>query len=232
MRKKLSGLLGIILSIIIVVYFESIAYKILNLIGINVNNYSNIIRLIINVAIKLIMCFIIYIIFKRDHRSRRTKDNLIRTIFVFIVSLIAVVIGMYLFSYAVNFIGDIFNIEVLEMSFYNIFNKKLDFSLIVKIINDYIINPYLYCTIIILSADKLTRRTDTCIVLSGLLASIIYALSLSGTLGFVIINSLNMFLLFGILAFIYKKHFSIYFVITLYSFYLISNIFILNYIGW
>ena len=68
------------------------------------------------------MCFIIYIIFKRDHRSRRTKDNLIRTIFVFIVSLIAVVIGMYLFSYAVNFIGDIFNIEVLEMSFYNIFN--------------------------------------------------------------------------------------------------------------
>ena len=102
----------------------------------------------------------------------------------------------------------------------------------IKIINDYIINPYLYCTIIILSADKLTRRTDTCIVLSGLLASIIYALSLSGTLGFVIINSLNMFLLFGILAFIYKKHFSIYFVITLYSFYLISNIFILNYIGW
>ena len=232
MIKKLSGILGIILSIIVVVYFESFAYKVLNLIGINVNNYSNVIGMIINITIKLIMCFIVYIIFKREHRSRRLKDNLIRTIFIFIISLVSIVIGMYLFSYVVNFIGDIFNIEVLEMNFYNIFNKKLDFSLIMKIINDYIINPYLYCTIIILSADKLTRRTDTCMVLSGLIASIIYALSLSGTLGFVIVNSLNMFLLFGILAFIYKKHFSIYFVITLYSFYLISNVFILNYIGW
>ena len=232
MKKKLSGLLGIILSIIVVVYFESFAYKILSLIGINISNYSNIVSLIINLAIKLIMCFIIYIIFKKDHRSRRTKDNLIRTIFIFIISLISIVIGMYLFSYVVNFIGDIFNIEVLEMNFYNIFNKKLDFSLIMKIVNDYIINPYLYCTIIILSADKLTRRTDTCIVVSGLLASIVHALTLSGTLGFVIVNSLNMFLLFAILTFIYKKHFSIYFVITLYSFYLISNVFILNYIGW
>lgn len=232
MNKKLSGLFGILLSIIVVVYFENFAYKILNLIGVNINDYSYIIRLIISIVIKLIMCFIIYIIFKRDHKSRRTKDNIIKTIFIFIVSLFSVVIGMYLFSYVVNFIGDIFNIEVLENNFYNIFNKKLDFSLIIKIVNDYIINPYLYCTIIILSADKLTRRTDTCVVLSGLLASIIYALSLSGTLGFVIVNSLNMFLLFSILAFIYKKHFSIYFVITLYSFYLISNIFILNYIGW
>lgn len=232
MIKKLSGILGIILSIIVVVYFESFAYKVLNLIGININNYSNVIGMIINITIKLIMCFIVYIIFKREHRSRRSKDNLIRTIFIFIISLVSIVIGMYLFSYVVNFIGDIFNIEVLEMNFYNIFNKKLDFSLILKIFNDYIINPYLYCTIIILSADKLTRRTDTCIVLSGLIASIIYALSLSGTLGFVIVNSLNMFLLFSILTFIYKKHFSIYFVITLYSFYLISNIFILNYLGW
>ena len=232
MNKKLTGLLGILLSIIVVVYFEEFAYKILNLIGINIKNFSNIVRLVINISIKLVMCFIIYIIFKRDHRSRRNKDNLIKTGFVFLVCLLSLVIGMYLFGYVVNFIGDIFNIEVLENNFYNIFNKKLDFSLIVKIINDYILNPYLYCTIIILSADKLTRRTDTCVVLSGLLASIIYALSLSGTLGFVIVNSLNMFLLFAILAFIYKKHFSIHFVITLYSFYLISNIFILNYIGW
>lgn len=232
MKKKLSGLLNIILSIIVVVYFESLAYKILNLIGININNYSNIIRMIINLLIKLIMCFIIYIIFKREHRGRRGNDNLIKTIFVFVICLISVVVGMYLFGYVVNFIGDIFNIEVIESNFYNIFNKRLNFALIIKIINDYVINPYLYCTIIILSADKLTRRTDTCIVLSGLLASIIYALSLSGTLGFVIINSLNMFLLFSILTFIYKKHFSIYFIITLYGFYLISNMFILNYIGW
>lgn len=232
MNKKLSGILGIILSILILIYFETFAYKVLGLLGININGFSGTIRIIIDLAIKLLMCFIVYIIFKRDFRSRRGKDNLLRTLLIFIVSLVSVVVGMYLFSYVVDFIGDIFNVKVLEQNFYNIFDKKLDFVLISKIVSDYIIIPYLYCSIIILSVDKITRRTDTCIVLSGLLASIIYALSLSGTLGFVIVNSLNIFVLFAIFAFIYRKRFSIYFIVALYSFYLISNVFILNYIGW
>ena len=121
---------------------------------------------------------------------------------------------------------------MLENNFYNIFDKNLNFELVVKIISDYIVIPYLYCSIIILSVDKFARRTDTCIILSGVLASVIHALTLSGTLGFVIVNSLSMFVLFGILAFIYRKRFSIYFIIALYSFYLISNVFVLNYIGW
>lgn len=232
MNKKLSGILGIILSIVVLVYFESFAYKLLGLIGLNISNYSSTIKIVIDLIIKLIMCFIVYIIYKKDFRSRRGNDNIFKTLFIFIVSLVSIVVGMYLFSYVVNFIGDIFSVKVLDTNFYNIFDKRLDFALVVKIVSDYIISPYLYCSIIILSVDKFSKRTDTCIILSGLLASIIHALSLSGTLGFVIINSLSMFLLFGILAFIYRKHFSIYFIISLYSFYLISNIFILNYIGW
>lgn len=232
MNKKLSGILGIILSIVVLVYFEGFAYKLLGLIGLNISNYSNTVKIVIDLIIKLIMCFIVYIIYKKDFRSRRGNDNIFKTLLVFIVSLVSIVVGMYLFSYVVNFIGDIFSVKVLDTNFYNIFDKKLDFALVVKIISDYIINPYLYCSIIILSVDKFAKRTNTCIILSGLLASIIHALSLSGTLGFVIVNSLSMFLLFGILAFIYRKHFSIYFIISLYSFYLISNIFILNYIGW
>lgn len=232
MNKKLSGILGIILSIFILVYFENFAYKLLDLVGMNISNFSSSIIIIVDIVIKLVMCFIIYIIYKRDFRSRRGKDNIFKILLIFFISLISIVVGMYLFSYVVNFIGDIFDVKVLGTNFYNIFDKKLDFTLVVKIISDYIIMPYLYCSIIILSVDKFARRTDTCIILSGVLASIIHALSLSGTLGFVIVNSLSMFVLFGILAFIYRKHFSIYFIIALYSFYLISNIFILNYIGW
>lgn len=232
MNKKLSGILGIVLSIVILVYFENFAYKLLDLVGLNILNFSSNVRIIIVLVIKLIMCFIIYIIYKRDFRSRRGNDNILKTLLVFIVSLVCIVVGMYLFEYVVDFIGDIFSVQVLETNFYNIFDKKLDFALVMKIISDYIINPYLYCSIIILSVDKFARRTDTCIILSGVLASIIHALSLSGTLGFVIVNSLSMFVLFGIFAFIYRKHFSIYFIIALYSFYLISYVFILNYIGW
>ena len=232
MNKKLSGILGIVLSIVILVYFETFAYKLFDLVGINVLSFSSTIKIIIDIVIKLVMCFIIYIIYKRDFRSRRGNDNIVKTLLVFVVSLVSIVVGMYLFGYVVDFIGDIFDVTVLENNFYNIFDKNLNFELVVKIISDYIVIPYLYCSIIILSVDKFARRTDTCIILSGVLASVIHALTLSGTLGFVIVNSLSMFVLFGILAFIYRKRFSIYFIIALYSFYLISNVFVLNYIGW
>lgn len=233
MNKKLSGLIGIILSILLLMYFEEYTYKIIGILGINIYNYSNIVQVIINVILKLIMCFLIYIIYKKDFKSRRrTNDNLIKNLLVFVVSLVSIVIGMYLFNYVINFIGDIFNISIIENSFYNIFNKTLDINLIIKIITDYIITPFLYCSVIILSVDKLVRSTNTSIIMSGVIASIIYSGHLNGTLGFVIVNSLNMFLLFAIFMYIYKKNYSIYFVITLYSFYLISNVFILNYLGW
>lgn len=232
MNKKITGLIGVILSIIILIYFEPFIYKIINLIGIDINNYSNILITLINIVIKLFMCFIIYIVYKKDFRKRGTKNSLLKNIILLILSLICITLIMYLFRYVVIFIGDIFNIEVMSQSFYNIFDKTVNFDLIIKIISDYIITPYLYCSIIILSIDKFTRRNDTCILFTGLLASVIYAFSLSGTLGYIIINSLSIFLLFAIFAFLYRKTNSILFIVTLYSFYLLSNVIIINYLGW
>lgn len=231
MNKKLVGLFGIVLSVILLVYFESFVYRVLGLV-IDVTKYSNMIQVLINLGIKLIMCFLVYLLFKKDFRSRRTREGFIKTLVVFCISLVGIVVGMYLFDYVVKFLGDIFNVSVLNNDFYNIFDKKLDFSLVVKIVTDYLITPYLYCSIIILSIDKLIRRESTTIIFSGVLASVIHALSLSGTLGYVIVNSLSTFLLFGSLTFLYKKNYSIWVIILLYSAYLISNVFIINYIGW
>lgn len=231
MNKKLVGLFGVVLSVILLVYFESFVYRVLGLV-IDVTKYSNMIQVLINLGIKLIMCFLVYLLFKKDFRSRRTREGFIKTLVVFCISLVGIVVGMYLFDYVVKFLGDIFNVSVLNNDFYNIFDKKLDFSLVVKIVTDYLITPYLYCSIIILSIDKLIRRESTTIIFSGVLASVIHALSLSGTLGYVIVNSLSTFLLFGSLTFLYKKNYSIWVIILLYSAYLISNVFIINYIGW
>lgn len=232
MNKKLSGILGIIFSIILLVYFEGFVYKIIGLIGININNYSYIVRTIVDLAIKLFMCFLIYLIYKRDFRHNRSKGNIFKSIGLLIVGVILLTGIMYLFRYVVNFLGDIFDVKVLGEEFYNIFNKTLDFDLVVKILISYVFIPFLYCPVIILSVDKFARRNDTFLVFSGLLASIIHALSLHGTLLFVIINSLSTFLLFSILAFLYRKENSIWFTIAMYSFYLISNVLLINYFGW
>lgn len=232
MNKKIVGLVGIILSVIVLLYFETFIYKVIGLIGINLNNYSNIVITIIDILIKFIMCFIIYIIFKKDFRRRHSRDNIFKSLLLFIVYLIILVLGMYTFNYIIDFLGDIFDISIISKDFYNIFDKTLNFNLVIKIIRDYIIIPFLYCSIIILSVDKLCKRNDTFYILSGLLAGIIYSFSINGTLGYVIINSLYMFMLFLLISIVYKRENNIWFVIMLYSFYLISNIFIINYLGW
>lgn len=232
MNKKIVSILGIILSVTVLLYFESFMYKVINVVGINLNNYSNMVIIIIDIIIKFIMCFIIYYIYKKDFRRRHSRDNILKSLIFFIIYLVVLALSMSIFKYIIDFIADIFDITIISQDFYNIFNKKLDFSLIVKILSDYIISPYLYCSIILLSVDKLCKRNDTFYILCGILASIIYAFNLSGTLIYVIINSLYMFILFIILSIIYKRENNIWFIVFLYGAYLISNIIIINYLGW
>jgi len=232
MNKKLSGIIGTILSIIILIYFENTIYKLINILGINLNNFSSIINMILNLVIKIIMCILIYYIYKKDLKKRYSNNNLIRDGLFLLIYLIILIIIMYIFRYAIGFIGDIFDINIIKEEYYNIFNKTLNVSLVIKIINDYLIVPYLYCSIILLGSNKLCKHNNTFILFSGLIASIVYAFTISGTLGYVIMNSIYMFVLFGILAFIYKRENSIWMSILLYGSYLVSNNIIINYLGW
>ena len=158
MNKKLSGIIGIILSVILLVYFETYAYRLLSLLRFNINNYSNVVRMIIDIVIKLVMCSIIFILYKKDFKRSKRDSNIFKSILIMIISLIGLVFVMYLFNYVINYLGDIFKVKIIHNSFYNIFDKRLDIYLIIKIIKDYMITPFLYCSIIFLSIDKLTRR--------------------------------------------------------------------------
>lgn len=232
MSKKLISIFGTLLSIIILLYFESTIYKIITVIGIDLNTFSSIVNLIVNLVIKVIMCMIIYFIYKKDFRKRYSNNNLIRNGLFLVIYLICLVLLMYIFRYIIGFIGDIFDINIIKEEYYNIFNKTLDVSLVIKIIIDYLITPFLYCSVVLLACNKLFRHNNTFILFSGIVGSIIYAFTLSGTLGFVILNSLYTFILFSILAFIYKRENSIWMSILLYGLYLISNNIIINYLGW
>ena len=233
MSRKLKGILGIIFSIIILIFTEGYIYQFISMLGINISSYSNIIQLIIHLVIKFVVCILISMIFKKELRKKKDSFNLIKSILVFAISLIALVLIMFVFNkYVVTFIGDIFNIGIRYDDFYNIFNKNINLELIIKIIKDYIMIPYLYCTVIILSSNKLCDRNNTFRLLSGLIALLVNALIIRGTVGYAIINSLSMFLMFYILAFLYRKENNIWFSIILYSLYLILNVFIMNYFGW
>ncbi len=232
MNKKIYGIIGVLLGIILLVYFKTYTYKLLTILHINVNNYSNIVKLIIDLGIDLIMCIIIYFIYKKDFKKGRKTNNIFKSLLIMIVALISLILIMYLFGYVTKYLCNIFKVKQVNTTFYNIFNKKIDCYLIIKIIKDYFIFPFISCSLILLSADKLCRRNDTFIFMSGLLALICSSLTLNGTLLFVIINSLSTFLLYCVLAIIYKKCNSIWFSIVLYGLYLATNLLILNFIGW
>ena len=136
MNKKLVGIFGTILSIVILIYFETFIYKVLGLVGINYHTYSNNIQIIINLFIKLLMCFMIYLIYKKDFRHSRRNDNIFKLLLILIVSVIGLTVVMYLFNYVVKYLCDIFNVNIVSREFYNIFDKKIDIYLGVKIIND------------------------------------------------------------------------------------------------
>lgn len=231
MNKKLSGVIGIVLSILLLVYFNTYFYKLLSLLNININNYSTLVRNIIDLVVNIILCVLIYLLYRKDFKHKR-KDNIFKTIIILLVSVIGLVLIMYLFSYVINYLGDIFNVSIKKNNFYNIFDKKLDIYLGIRIVKDYIIYPFIICSIILLSVDKIARRNDTYIILCGLLASVCNALTLSGNITYVIINSLNTFLIFVILSIMYRKSNNIWFSIILYGLYLMCNLLILKYIGW
>ena len=231
MSKKLSGLISSICSIILLLFFDVVIYKLINFAGININNYSQTIINIISLVLKLILCIIIYFIYKKEFKRNRRSNNVFKMLLILFFLVILLTFLMYGINYIIEYVASIFKVEIISNDFYNIFNKKIDFNIAIKIISDYIITPYLYVSVIILSMNKITRRNDIFILFSGLLASIIYSLSLNGTLLFLIFNSINIFVLYGIFAFCYRKFNSIWFVIALYSFYLVSSVLILNYFG-
>jgi len=178
------------------------------------------------------MCILIYFIYKKDLKKRYSNNNIIRDTLFIVIYLICLVLIMCIFKYIITFIGDIFNINIIKEEYYNIFNKTLDINLVIELISNYVIKPFLYCTIILLGSNRLCKHNNTFIIFSGIVASIVYAFTINGTLGYVILNSLYMFMLFSILAFIYKRENSIWMSIILYGLYLISNNIIINYLGW
>ena len=231
MSKKFIKILKAIASIFLLIVFEIYFYKILSIIGININDYSNYTKSIIDLVAKLVLSIIIYFIYKKDFHNRRSSNNVFKMILILFISVIGLTFIMYLLSYVINYLGDLFKINFISHEYYNILDKKIDKDLLINLTSNYILTPFLYTSIIILGVDKLIRRNDIYILLSGILASIIYSFKLNGTLLYSIINSLDIFIIFILLSMFYKKFNSIWFTIFLYSLYLISNGIILNYLG-
>ena len=231
MGKKFKDLLIVLITILLVLFFQKYVYYFINLIGINVNNLNDTINYLINFGIKLILSIIIFFLNKSKFiRVRRNKNILVRLLILF-VSLIAITFLMYGLKYVVKYIADIFKVELLVDNYYDIFHQKLTIDLLINIVSYYLLTPFICVSAIILSSERLNSKTRYYIILSGILSLVVYGYGMSGSLLFILINLLKTVILYCILSIIYKKVDSIWATIALYSLYLISYLEILKYFG-
>ena len=209
-------LIRLLLSFIILLFSEEYFYKFLSLIKINNSTTST------SIILYIIISFFIYLIYKPELKSefKKFKRKLMSNMVYAFVAFLIIFVIMLVSNYILSVIAKSFYISYNSISFYNIFNKPFNLDLIIEILKNIILIPYLKVTIFDLGVNRLFSYSGS-IFASGLAAALYNAYLIKGTIGYMIVNSSLTFILFMLLALIYRKNNNIVTSIVTYSIYML-----------
>lgn len=215
MKDFLVNLIKLLISFVVLLFTEEYFNKLLGTLNIHISKTFTefIVYLIISI------CF--YIIYKDELKSgikkykRKFLSNFIYSFVAFLVIFTVILITNYL----CKVIGKSFYLNYTPVSFFNIFNRPFNLELILLFIKSIILIPYLKVTVFALGVNKLFDYNAS-IIISGLSAAVYHAYLIGGTIPNMIINSIPSFVLFLLLALIYRKNNNIVVSITTYSLYM------------
>jgi hypothetical protein len=168
------------------------------------------------------MALCIYIIYKDDLKSgfNRFKHKFGRNILYAIIYFLIIFISLIIVNYVCKVLASSFKLNYQEIGYLNIFNKTLNLDLLIVIIRDTIIIPFIMVSIFTLGVDNLFV-SKVSIFFSGLLAGIYNAYIIGGSIPNMIINSVPIFALFMLLTIIYRRNNNIAFSIFTYIIYML-----------
>lgn len=216
MKDFAVNLIRLLLSFIILLFSEEYFYKFLSLFKINIS------KTITSIILYIIISFFIYLIYKPELKSefkkfkRKFMSNMIYAFVAFLIIFVVMLVSNYILSV----IAKSFYISYNSISFYNIFNKPFNLDLIIEFLKNIILIPFLKVTIFDLGVNRLFSYSGS-IIASGLAAALYNAYLIKGTIGYMIINSSLTFILFMLLAVIYRKNNNIVTSIVTYSIYIL-----------
>lgn len=216
MKDFAVNLIRLLLSFIILLFSEEYFYKFLSLFKINIS------KTITTIILYIIISFFIYLIYKPELKSefkkfkRKFMSNMIYAFVAFLIIFVVMLVSNYILSV----IAKSFYISYNSISFYNIFNKPFNLDLIIEFLKNIILIPFLKVTIFDLGVNRLFSYSGS-IIASGLAAALYNAYLIKGTIGYMIINSSLTFILFMLLAVIYRKNNNIVTSIVTYSIYIL-----------
>ena len=200
MKDFAVNLIRLLLSFIILLFSEEYFYKFLSLFKINIS------KTFTSIILYIIISFFIYLIYKPELKSefKKFKRKLMSNMVYAFVAFLIIFVTMLVSNYILSVIAKSFYISYNSISFYNIFNKPFNLDLIIEILKNIILIPYLKVTIFDLGVNRLFSYSGS-IFASGLAAALYNAYLIKGTIGYMIVNSSLTFILFMLLALIYRK---------------------------
>lgn len=216
MKDFAVNLIRLLLSFIILLFSEEYFYKFLSLFKINIS------KTFTSIILYIIISFFIYLIYKPELKSefKKFKRKLMSNMVYAFVAFLIIFVTMLVSNYILSVIAKSFYINYNSISFYNIFNKPFNLDLIIEILKNIILIPYLKVTIFDLGVNRLFSYNGS-IFASGLAAALYNAYLIKGTIGYMIVNSSLTFILFMLLALIYRKNNNIVTSIVTYSIYML-----------
>ena len=216
MKDFAVNLIRLLLSFIILLFSEEYFYKFLSLFKINIS------KTFTSIILYIIISFFIYLIYKPELKSefKKFKRKLMSNMVYAFVAFLIIFVTMLVSNYILSVIAKSFYISYNSISFYNIFNKPFNLDLIIEILKNIILIPYLKVTIFDLGVNRLFSYSGS-IFASGLAAALYNAYLIKGTIGYIIVNSSLTFILFMLLALIYRKNNNIATSIVTYSIYML-----------
>ena len=216
MKDFAVNLIRLLLSFIILLFSEEYFYKFLSLFKINIS------KTFTSIVLYIIISFFIYLIYKPELKSefKKFKRKLMSNMVYAFVAFLIIFVTMLVSNYILSVIAKSFYISYNSISFYNIFNKPFNLDLIIEILKNIILIPYLKVTIFDLGVNRLFSYSGS-IFASGLAAALYNAYLIKGTIGYIIVNSSLTFILFMLLALIYRKNNNIVTSIVTYSIYML-----------
>lgn len=216
MKDFAVNLIRLLLSFIILLFSEEYFYKFLSLFKINIS------KTFTSIILYIIISFFIYLIYKPELKSefKKFKRKLMSNMVYAFVAFLIIFVTMLVSNYILSVIAKSFYISYNSISFYNIFNKPFNLDLIIEILKNIILIPYLKVTIFDLGVNRLFSYSGS-IFASGLAAALYNAYLIKGTIGYMNVNSSLTFILFMLLALIYRKNNNIVTSIVTYSIYML-----------
>lgn len=216
MKDFAVNLIRLLLSFIILLFSEEYFYKFFSLFKINIS------KTFTSIILYIIISFFIYLIYKPELKSefKKFKRKLMSNMVYAFVAFLIIFVTMLVSNYILSVIAKSFYISYNSISFYNIFNKPFNLDLIIEILKNIILIPYLKVTIFDLGVNRLFSYSGS-IFASGLAAALYNAYLIKGTIGYMIVNSSLTFILFMLLALIYRKNNNIVTSIVTYSIYML-----------